>query len=140
MDISFSDEDKLHTGVEVEGAVRETMQSLVKWTSINSIIGFVSLGLSLISGFVTYNRASFFNDTENMILMAISLISFALNLIINISLFNFSRQLKLALANDDQQAFEHAAGHIKNYFRMFMIMIIIVVVFAVVTGVMNGMK
>ena len=135
METAFSQEDKLHTGLEVERSVRDSMQSLVQWSNINAVIGFVSLALSLINLVITYNNMSAFNSPASTMLLVTGIVSFVLNLIINLSLFNFGRQLKLALADEDQEAFNKAAAHLKAYFRLLVVMIIVVVIMAVMSGI-----
>lgn len=140
MEENFSREDKLATGLELEGAARDSIQSIAQWTNINAIIGFISLGVSLLSTYMLFSKMSsyFMSSGAGIISILTSVVSVVLSLILNIALYNFSKQIKLSLDDDSQENFERASYYIRNYFKFYMIMIILIVILTIFSAFMRG--
>lgn len=136
----FSQEDRLTniTSIEIEGLVRDTMQTIALWTRICAIAGFVGIGVNILSLGITYSQISglspAFDSSFGLKLLLTQLVTFVVSFLINLFLFYFSRNLSRSLNDDDQESFVKASLYLKNYFRMIIMMLIISIILGVITG------
>jgi hypothetical protein len=132
----FSQEDRLTniTAIEIEGLVRDTMQSVAQWTKISAISGFVGIGISIITLGITYNQLSSFGSSMLTSYLLTQFATIVVSFFINLFLFNFSRNLSRSLDDDDQESFVKASLYLKNYFRMIIIMVIVSVILGLISG------
>ncbi len=132
----YSQEDKLTnvTAIDIEGSIRDTMQSLAQWTKICAISGFVGIGVGILSLGITFSQLSSFGSSMLTSYLLTQLVTFVVSFLINLFLFYFSRNLNRSLDDDDQESFVKASLYLKNYFRMIIIMVIVSVILGLISG------
>ncbi len=132
----YQQKDQLNniTAIEIEGPVRDTMQSIAQWAKVCAISGFVGIGISIVNFGITYSRFSSFVSSLTSPWLLTQLVTFVVSFLINLFLFYFSRNLNLSLNDDDQNSFVKASLYLKNYFRMIIIMLIVSVMLGIISG------
>lgn len=133
---SFSADDKLGgiALIEIEGIARDSLQTIIQWTRICSLAGFAGLGLNLLSTILSYTRQNAFGEYGAAITVISGIISLVFSLYINSYLYQFSRNMKSSLDDEDQERFRAASSFLRKYFRMVLIMFIVTIVFAFLTA------
>ena len=125
--------DSIHSllGISIEGETRDKFQTIITWSKITSIGGFVNMGLNLISTIISFKYSLFrFGFAW---LMVFSLISLAINFFLNFFLWQFSKNLKNSLDNEDQPSFVMAAMQLKSYMRMLGILLLVSILIGILS-------
>jgi hypothetical protein len=102
-----------------------------KWTKFLSIFGFIMIGLLVVLGFVFVGLMSSvpysdFVGPSRFMFAFMYIVLGAIYFIPTWSLLRYSNKMKVALAQNDQVAFEEALSNHKSFFKFFGIMTIIV--------------
>jgi len=123
-----SDDRKIEIGPEV----LDHLNSTRKWTTFLAILGFIFLGLLLIAGLATSLFLTTFNTTEanlgipESMMILIFIVIGAIYFFPVFFLFRFSRNIRDAIQNLDQQKLQKGFRNLRLYFTYIGIMIIVV--------------
>lgn len=124
-DLTIDDEGKSH------------LSAIAQWANINAIIGFVSIGVTIVS-FAT-NISTYGSGAVSGILG--SLITLGITFLLNITLFNAAKNIKNGVQLTEQGQFTFGLTKLAGYFKIVGILTIIVLViffFALLFGVLMG--
>ncbi len=105
--------------LSVTPSLRNNMFTIVTWAKLCAICGFVSGGLSLISGIKGDNLFG-------------TLISTAIGVFLNILLLNFATKLSVALNTNDEGTLVESFSNLRRYYLITGILMIIVSVIIVI--------
>lgn len=123
-------------GIGIDGEIRNKLYTIITWSRITAITGFVNVALSLLVTFVTYNSYSsalgFSRDSSVTIITTV--ISLAISFFLNYFLLQFSMHLRTSLDNEDQEAFTLATQQLRAYMRMLGIFLIVTILVTVLTS------
>ena len=117
-------------GIDQEG--KSQLAGIAMWTNVNAIIGFVALGVSLISTIIAMGQMSRYSGSAagGGLIFGI-MIQLTISLILNITLIGAASNLKKALALTDQGFFGIGLTKLATYFKIVGILTIIVLVLVV---------
>lgn len=118
-------------GLTDEG--RSSFSSISQWALINAIVGFVSLGVSVVTTVMSASKLSRFNGAAAGSTFITVLITVLISLLLNITLISAANQLKKGLALSDQGYFNTGLLKLTTYFKIVgILMIIVLVIFVLV--------
>lgn len=122
-------------GIGIGGEIKNKLYTVITWSRITAITGFVNLGLNLLITFVTYqNHNSYSYRRDSSLTMLTTVISLAISFFLNFFLLQFSKQLKISLDREDQEAFTNAAIQLKSYMRMLGILLLVTILVTILTS------
>ena len=117
------------SGFRIDNTLRHHWQDISRWGRIISIIYFVLLGFALLAfvgmatAFTALGDELAYNPVLSgqfvTVIMLIGLVATAIGIYLNYRHFQFANQLKAALLNNDQPAFERAWQHLRVCFRWY---------------------
>ena len=111
------------------------LSEMARWGYINAVVGFISLGISLVVTLITFAKIA--GGAAAVTLMA-SLVSTVISFVLNITLYNSSQSITRSIQNADQGEFVMGLTRLRTYFKILGILTIIVLVigaFALIAGV-----
>jgi hypothetical protein len=117
---TINEESKLH------------LTGIAQWANLYAIVSFVSLGLSFISIFVSYAKLSKYGyGATGSIVSTLGsvIVTTAISLLLNITLFNAAKFIKMGVLGNDQSAFAMGISKLNTYFKIYGILVIIMLVF-----------
>ena len=123
-------------GLTDEG--KSNFSSIAQWASINAIVGFVGLGLTLLSTFMASSRLNGAANTGNMITVFFTIV---ISLLLNITLIGAANNLKKGLTGSDQGYFNTGMLKMASYFKILgilMIIVLAIVALAMLVVIMAG--
>ncbi len=134
--------------LQVSDEIKTEVAEVSKWANIYTIVAFIGLGISIISGFLAMGVASRFGNGamagSNLVVI---IISAAISLLLNITLYNAAKNLKAGIDANDQGFFNLGTAKLKSYFKIFGILLIIgigffvlVFLFALLAGAAGSFK
>ncbi len=105
---------------------------IAQWANINAIVGFVALGISLLSTIMALGKVSSYggSSASGSGIFGI-IITLAISLLLNITLINAASNIKKGIELTDQGSFGLGLNKLATYFRILGILTIIVVVIMV---------
>ena len=105
---------------------KATLATIAQWATINAIVGFAAIGISVIGFFVTLAKVSSYGGNMSMAMpgLFVVFIVLVIGLLLNITLINASINIKKGLELTDQQHFSTGLGKLASYFKIFGILII----------------
>ena len=106
--------------LSVTPSLRNNMVTIVTWAKLCAICGFISGGLSLVSGIKGDNLFG-------------SIISTAIGVFLNILLLNFATKLSLALNTNDEGTLVESFSNLRRYYLITGILMIIVSVIILIS-------
>lgn len=127
----------------VDGEVKSNLADISRWANINAIVGFVSLGLSVISYIISFGRLSEYGVSSSAAgggFVSV-LIGAAISLLLNITLLQAASNLKKGIEGTDQTVFGIGLTKLATYFRIVGVLTIIVLaifVLAILFGILLG--
>lgn len=95
------------------------LSNIALWANINAIVGFISLGLSIILSILGKSGGT--NFFGLIVIIAISLL-------LNITLFNAAKSIKLGVEGHEQWNFNIGLTKLATYFRIMGILFIVCIV------------
>ena len=111
------------------------LSTISLWANINAIIGFVSLGTTILLSVLGKNTGT--NFLGLVIIIGISLL-------LNITLFNAAKDLKLGVEGQEQWNFNSGLTKLATYFKimgiLFIVCIALVGIVVLVAVAFSGMK
>lgn len=126
MEIS-SEERKL----EIGGDALKNLNTIRIWTTFLSVLGFILIGIFIIAGIATGMFLTTFSTTretlgipESMVVILL-LVAGAISLFPVLFLFRFSKNIRDAVQDKDQQKFDRGIRNLKKYFTFIGILVII---------------
>lgn len=128
----------------VDGEIKSNLADISRWASINAIVGFVSLGLSIISFIITMGRLSEYGASSSGAAgggIFSLIIGAAISLLLNITLLQAASNLKKGIEGTDQTVFGIGLTKLATYFRIVGVLTIIVLaifVLAILFGILLG--
>ena len=129
-------------GLTEEG--KSNFSSIAQWASINAIVGFVGIGMTILSSYMASSRLEGAAKTGNMITVFFTII---ISLLLNVTLIGAANNLKKGLTGSDQGYFNTGMLKMASYFKiMGILMIIVLALFAlmliigIMAGAMGGFK
>jgi Family of unknown function (DUF5362) len=124
-DLTIDDEGKSH------------LSTIAQWANINAIVGFISIGVTIISSAIDVYR--YHNWSFSGILG--SLIALGITFLLNSTLFNAAKNIKSGVELTEQGQFTFGLTKLAGYFKIVGVLTIIVLViffFALLFGVLMG--
>jgi hypothetical protein len=124
-DLTIDEEGKSH------------LSSIAHWANINAIVGFISIGVIIISFAINISRYG--SGAVSGILGA--LITLGITFLLNITLFNAAKNIKNGVELTEQGQFTFGLTKLAGYFKIVGILTIIVLViffFALLFGLLLG--
>ena len=101
------------------------------WTTFLSVLGFILIGLFIIAGIATGMFLTTFSTTkaslgipESMVVLLL-FVAGAISLFPVLYLFRFSKNIRDAVQNNDQQKLDSGIKNLKKYFTFIGILVII---------------
>lgn len=114
---------------------KSNLSGIGQWAFINALVGFISLGVSILAAIIASNKPNAQNSLGTLV------ITVSVSLLLNITLFSASSHLKKGLADADQGKFNIGITKLASYFRILGIIIIILLaifLLALIVGIMSG--
>lgn len=122
-----SEERKL----EIDRDTLKNLNTIRIWTTFLSVLGFILIGLFIIAGIATGMFLTTFSTTketlgipESMVIILL-FVAGAISLFPVLFLFRFSKNIRDAVQNNDQQKFDRGIRNLKKYFTFIGILVII---------------
>ena len=119
---NFQDKSIFEVDIDEEG--KSQFSTIAQWANINAIIGFVSLGLSVISTIMAIGKVSSAAGSGMFSLV----ISVAISLALNITLLAAATNIKKGIEQTDQGHFALGLNKMATYFKIMGILTIVVLV------------
>ncbi len=114
------------TEPEISEDAQSNLSSIAQWATLNSIIGLVSLVISLIMAFITFSKTSALVGSTNATSSLIgSLIGAGISLLLNLTLLAAAKNMKNGIADSDQGTFTLGVSKLNSYFKIMGILTII---------------
>ncbi|MEX1203561.1 MAG: DUF5362 family protein [Ferruginibacter sp.] len=120
---------------EVTEDAKQQLDSIGKWLVYSAVIGFASLGLTIISTLVNNNRESQYDVAANLFQ---TIIIIAFSLLVNITLYTAGNYIKKGILTADQGFFNTGLRKLNNYFKILGILLIIVICIFLLAFVFGG--
>ncbi len=109
----------------VNEGTKSQLNGIAQWANINAIVGFASLAISVIS---TIIAATTYGNVGSLFGLFITA---GISLLLNITLFQASANIKKGVAMPDQGFFEQGVNKLGSYFKITGIITIIALVIMV---------
>lgn len=122
-------------GISIEGETRNKLQTITVWSKITAIGGFVNMALGLINTITTFSNLS---NRAAPWLIVTNLVSLVISFFLNFFLWQFSKNLKFSLENENQESFVAAAIQLKAYMRMLGILLIVSIALGIISSLFIG--
>lgn len=119
---NFQDKSIFELDIDEEG--KSQFSTIAQWANINAIVGFVSLGLSVISTVMVIGKVSSAAGSGVFSLI----ISVAISLALNITLLAAATNIKKGIEQTDQGHFALGLNKMATYFKIVGILTIVVLV------------
>jgi hypothetical protein len=124
-----SEERKLEIGSDT----LKNLNTIRIWTTFLSVLGFILIGLFIIAGIVTGMFLTTFSTTkaalgipESMVIILL-FVAGAISLFPVVFLFRFSKNIRDAVQNNDQQKLDRGIRNLRKYFTFIGILVIIAI-------------
>jgi hypothetical protein len=118
--------------IDIGPKALKNLNSTRKWTMFLAVLGFIFLGLMLITGIVTGTFLTAFKSKEvglglpESLILALFIVVAIIFYLPVLFLFRFSRNTRDAVQNRDKQKLEKAFRNLRIYFTYFGILVIII--------------
>lgn len=119
------------------------LQGLSQWAKITAIVGFISVGLSVLTTLIVLGKYG----TSVGSSMGSGLISWVISVLLNVILFGASKSLLNAIANTDQGSLDKGFSELARYLRIVGILciiigaiLVVVFLFALIMGASKGFR
>ena len=125
---------------EVNQEAKDEFDVIGRWAIYSAIVGFATLGLTLISLVVTLNKVSQYGSGMRGgggILQTLLITIFTL--LLNITLYVAGSNIRKAIATGDQGYFNLGLGKMNNYFKILGILMIVVMSIVLLIIVFGGL-
>jgi hypothetical protein len=128
----------------IDEETKSHLNGIAQWAKVNAIVGFVALGISVITTFIGIGKISSLSGSGSAFVGSAMLgifISVIISLLLNITLISAASYLKKAVENTDQGSFEAGITKLAAYFKILGILFIIVLVIfvlALLVGIIVG--
>lgn len=113
---------------EVADSTQQELKGIAQWGLISAIVGFISLGISIISQFMLMS-----NGRSDSFQLTMIVISTVISLVLNITLLQAANNIKNGIAANSQGQFNEGLTKLATYFRIVGIILITVVVLVIIT-------
>lgn len=124
-----AEERKLEIGPDI----LKNLNTMRIWTTFLSVLGFILIGLFIIAGIATGMFLTTFSTTkaalgipESMVIILL-FVSGAISLFPVVFLFRFSKNIRDAVQNNDQQKLDRGIRNLRKYFAFIGILVIIAI-------------
>jgi heme/copper-type cytochrome/quinol oxidase subunit 2 len=130
--------------IEMGSEILDSLNSTRKWTTFLAVLGFIFLGLIIVAGLATSLFLTTFNTTEanlgipESLMILIFIVIGAIYFFPVFFLFRFSRNMRDAIQNLDQQKLQKGFRNLRLYFTYIGIMVIVVLTIYVVALLFAG--
>ena len=134
--------------LQMSSSIRQSLQNTAKWGTLLSIIGFIFIGLMVISGvFIASSMSTLSSELGTFggsfgVLFGVGyLVSAALSFYPTYLLFKFSNGIKKSLREEDQLQLESAMNYLSNLYTFWGILTIVLIaiyVISIIAGVILG--
>lgn len=119
---NFQDKSIFEVDIDEEG--KSQFSTIAQWANINAIVGFVSLGLTVISTIMAIGKVGSSAGSGMFSLI----ISVAISLALNITLLAAATNIKKGIEQTDQGHFALGLNKMATYFKILGILTIVVLV------------
>ena len=117
--------------LEIGSDTLKNLNTIRIWTTFLSVLGFILIGIFIIAGIATGMFLTTFSTTretlgipESMVVILL-LVAGAISLFPVLFLFRFSKNIRDAVQDKDQQKFDRGIRNLKKYFTFIGILVII---------------
>lgn len=124
-----AEERKLEIGPDT----LKNLNTIRIWTTFLSVLGFILIGLFIIAGLATGMFLTTFSTTkaflgipESMVIILL-FVAGAISLFPVVFLFRFSKNIRDAVQNNDQQKLDRGIRNLRKYFTFIGILVIIAI-------------
>jgi len=120
---------------------KSNLSVIARWANINAIVGFIGIGVTIISFIATMNSLGRYAGSFAGFGMANIALTVAISLALNITLFMAASNIKKAIDNSSQAHFEIGITKFATYFKIagiITIIVLVVVVFFLMLGILSG--
>lgn len=124
---------------EVTGETKEQLDAIGRWATYSAIVGFITLGLSVISIIVNLNKVSQYGTGMGSSGILQSFLVSIFTLLINIILYLAGMNIKKGISTGDQGFFNLGLRKLNNYFKILGILMIIVMSIILLAVVFGGL-
>lgn len=115
--------------LQITDETKTQLTEIAKWTNIYAIVAFASLGITILTTILAIAKASKYGIENVETVVGTSLFTVVivggLTLLLNITLFNAAKNLKLGLGASDQGFFNQGIRKLNSYFKITGILFII---------------
>jgi Family of unknown function (DUF5362) len=126
----------------MDEGTKNNFSSLAQLINITTIIGFVSIGITLIILIFGLNKMSEYSmGSANNYQVVVNIFVLIFSLILNFMLFNAAKNLKLGTDNDDQGSFNVGLSKLASYYKIIGILTLValgIVAILMVFGMLFG--
>jgi hypothetical protein len=125
----------------IDEDLKNNFNDLAKWAKVNAIVGFVSVGFSLLTMVASLILTFGYNYGSSNSLT--NVLSIAISLLLNAILFKAAKSINEGTATNNQLQFNTGLSNLAKYFRVLGIIIIIVLivcVLALLIGIVVGLN
>jgi hypothetical protein len=125
----------------IDEDLKNNFNDLAKWAKVNAIVGFVSVGFSLLTMVASLILTFGYNYGSSNSLT--NVLSIAISLLLNAILFKAAKSINEGTATNNQLQFNTGLSNLAKYFRVLGIIIIIVLivcVLALLVGIVVGLN
>ena len=123
--MEYDNQEKSIPELELNEEGKSNLSSIAQWGYINAIVGFISLGLTIVNAFAANSRSGNGAKGANTLSVFITVV---ISLILNITLIGAASYLKKGLNGLDQGYFNLGMLKLASYFKIFGIIMIIALV------------
>ena len=119
--------------LEIGSDTLKNLNTIRIWTTFLSVLGFILIGLFIIAGIVTGMFLTTFSTTKAALCIPESLVIIllfvagAISLFPVVFLFRFSKNIRDAVQNNDQQKLDRGIRNLRKYFTFIGILVIIAI-------------
>jgi len=118
---------------------KSNFTTIAQWLLISAVVGFSSLGISIIAMFKVISSS--YNSSATIGAVVSTMIVAVISLLLNITLINAANNLKKGISMADQGHFNLGLQKLATYYRIvgiILIIVLIICVFAVLVGILAG--
>jgi len=119
--------------LEIGPDILKNLNTMRIWTTFLSVLGFILIGLFIIAGIATGMFLTTFSTTkaalgipESMVIILL-FVAGAISLFPVVFLFRFSKNIRDAVQNNDQQKLDRGIRNLRKYFAFIGILVIIAI-------------
>jgi hypothetical protein len=130
----------------IDETTKQSLKALALWAKINAILGFISIGMSLLTIIVASIKILDAYSAGKLVgnLISKQLLFWIISLVLNIILYKAAANIQQSMINNDQRIFNVGMSQLARYFKtlgiIFIVGIILVIGIFIFAILINGLK